>query len=358
MRTRKITCPECKKPFRPGGPWPTPDPELPTAKQASERFDLGRNFANKLWNATRFLLLNMDGYTPGAVRLEELPIEDRWILSRLATTTAAVTEELEHYKFAEAARTIYDFTWSEFCDWYVEMSKGRLRDEANRPQAQRVLLGVLDAILKLVQPIMPFVTESIWQALAESAPERGLPTPTAAAESVVIAPWPMLPANWQDAAMETRMARMQELVRGVREVRNRYMVDPKTPLDVFVRCGAAVTADFEALRPFIVLLAGVGRLECGPNTAKPKQSATQVHPDFEAYVSLAGLIDVAAEIKRLEKQLAEKTKHLQGSRAKLENANFVDKAPADVVQAQRDLVADMQNQIKAIEDNLKELRQT
>src|SRR5262249_52631936 len=126
MRTRKVTCPECKKQFRPGGPWPAPDPELPTAKQASDCFDIGRNFANKLCNAARFLLLNMDGYTPAAVRPEELPIEDRWILSRLATTTAAVTEHLENYKFAEAARTIYDFTWSEFCDWYVEMSKGRL----------------------------------------------------------------------------------------------------------------------------------------------------------------------------------------------------------------------------------------
>jgi valyl-tRNA synthetase len=356
MRTRKVTCPECKKPFRPGGPWPAPDPELPTAKQASERFDIGRNFANKLWNAARFLLLNMDGYTPGAVRREELPIEDRWILSRLATTTAAVTEQLEHYKFAEAARTIYDFTWSEFCDWYVEMSKGRLRDAAGRPLAQRVLVGVLDAILKLVQPIMPFVAESIWQALAEVAFERGLPSPDPAAESVVIAPWPSFPVDWQDAAMEARMARMQELVRGVREVRNRYQVDPKAPLDVFVRCGEAVTADFQALKPFITMLAGVGRLECGPNIAKPKQSATQVHPDFEAYVSLEGLIDVAAEIKRLEKQLAEKTKHLQSSRAKLENANFVGKAPAEVVQAQHDLVTDLQNQIKVIGDNLKDLR--
>src|SRR5438105_1278348 len=175
------------------------------------------------------------------------------------------------------------------------MSKGRLRDPAGRPVAQRVLVGVLDAILRLVQPIMPFVAESIWQALADAAFERGLPSPDPAAESVVIAPWPSFPADWKDAAMETRMARMQELVRGVREVRNRYQVDPKAPLDVFVRCGDAVTADFQALKPFITLLAGVGRLECGPNTAKPKQSATQVHPDFEAYVSLEGLIDVAAE---------------------------------------------------------------
>src|SRR5581483_2122495 len=109
MRTRKITCPQCKKPFRPGGPWPEPDPELPTAKQGSNRFEEGRNFANKLWNATRFILMNLDGYTPGPLKVEELPTEDRWLLSRLATTTKAVTEALEGYHFSEVARLVYDF---------------------------------------------------------------------------------------------------------------------------------------------------------------------------------------------------------------------------------------------------------
>jgi valyl-tRNA synthetase len=356
MRTRKVTCPDCKKPFRPGGPWPAPDPELPTAKQASERFDIGRNFANKLWNAARFLLLNLEGYTPGAVRWEELPLEDRWILSRLATTAEAVTRHLEGYHFSEAVRTVYDFTWSEFCDWYVEMSKGRLRDEQGRALAQRVLVGVLDAILRLVQPVLPFVAESIWQALAEGAFERGLPAPEPAAESVVIAAWPEFPAAWQDAAMEARMRRMQELVRAVREARSRYNVDPRAGLDVFVRCGEEVAQDFRALAPFIAALAGVGRLECGPATAKPKQAATHVHPEFEAYVSLQGLIDVAAEAARLEKQRAEKLRHLQGARAKLGNSSFVDRAPPEVVQQQRDLVAELQSQIQAIDDNLRELR--
>ncbi len=356
MRTRKVTCPNCKKPFRPGGPWPAADPELPTAKQASDRFDQGRNFANKLWNAARFLLLNLEGYRPGAIRPEELPIEDRWILSRLATTTAAVTEMLEGYKFSEAIRHIYEFTWSEFCDWYVEMSKGRLRDEAGRGTVQRVLVGVLDAILRLVQPVMPFVAESIWQTLNEVAPERSLPLAGIAERSVVIAAWPSFPAAWIDAATEARIARMQELVRNVREVRNRYMVDVKTPLNVSVRCSVSAADDFRALQPFIASLAGVGALHCGPDTTKPRQSATIVHPEFEAYVSLAGLIDPTAEVKRLEKQLAEKVKHLQGTRAKLSNASFVDKAPADVVQQQRDFVVELQNQIQTIESNLKELR--
>ncbi len=355
MRTRKVTCPNCKKPFRPGGPWPTPDPELPTAKQASERFDMGRNFANKLWNAARFLFLNLEGYKPEAIRHEDLPIEDRWILSRLATTTAMVTQHLENYRFSEVARTIYDFTWSEFCDWYVEMSKRRLQESATRPLVQRVLVGVLDGILRLVHPIMPFVAEAIWQPLNENAFERGLPVPEPAAESVVIAPWPNFPESWRDAAMETRISRMQELIRAVREVRNRYNL--KTDLDVFVRCSENIAADFRTLTPFISVLAGVGRLECGPQTAKPRQAASHVTPEFAVYTSLAGLIDVVAEKVRLEKQLAEKGKHLQAARAKLANANFVERAPADIVQQQRDLVADLQTQIKAIEENLNELRQ-
>src|SRR5205807_3365411 len=137
-----------------------------------------------------------------------------------------------------------------------------------------VLVGVLDAILRLVHPIMPFVAESIWQALREAVPQRGLPLPTEASESVVIAPWPAFPEAWKDAAMEARMARMQELVGVVREVRNRYQLDARTPLDVSVRCSESVANDFRALTPFIASLAGVGRLECGPATAKPRQSAT------------------------------------------------------------------------------------
>jgi valyl-tRNA synthetase len=166
-----------------------------------------------MWNATRFILMNLDGYTPGPVKVEELPTEDRWLLSRLATTTKAVTEALEGYHFSEVARHVYDFVWSEFCDWYIEMSKGRLKDAAAREPAQRVLVGVLDGILRLVQPVMPFVAESLWQALNEAAPERGLPTPATAEESVTVAKWPAYPEAWIDAGVEARFARMQDLVR-------------------------------------------------------------------------------------------------------------------------------------------------
>src|SRR5262249_36562604 len=153
-------------------------------------------------------------------------------------------------------RTIYEFIWSEFCDWYVEMSKNRLKDPAGRVQAQRVLVGVLDAILRLVQPVMPFVAESIWQALGEVAPEGGLPQPTKAPRGGCGAPWPTYPPEWRDAGIEARIGRMQQLVRGVREVRNRYSVDPRTELAVSVRCSTDVAKDFRALEPFIRQLAG------------------------------------------------------------------------------------------------------
>src|SRR5262249_37586280 len=155
----------------------------------------------------------------------------------------------------------------------------------------RVLVGVLDAILRLVQPIMPFVAESIWQVLNEAAFERGLPAPEPSTESVVVAPWPEFPAAWQDRAMEQRIARMQELVRFIREVRNRYTIDPKTALDVSVRSGEGVAEDFRVLSAFIKA-EGVQKLECGPAIQKPAQAAAHVVPEFEAYVSLKGLIDV------------------------------------------------------------------
>jgi valyl-tRNA synthetase len=360
MRTKKVTCPNCKKGFRPGGPWPSDDPDVPTAKQASDRFEMGRNFATKLWNAARFLMMNLEGYSPQALRTNELPMEDRWILSRLATTTHDVTEFLESYKFSDAARAIYDFTWSEFCDWYVEMTKERMasKDAASRATVQRVLAGTLDGILRLVHPIMPFVAESIWQVLNEAAPERGLPAPEPAAESVTIAQWPAYPVEWRDQAIEQRIACMQDLVRGIREIRNRYMVEPRTPVDVAVRCAQPVAAELAALAPFIASLANVGSLNCGPDQRKPAQSAAHVHPDFDAYVSLQGLIDVGAELARLTKQVGEKEKHLAATRSKLANEGFVSRAPADVVRQQRELAADLEAQIQTLHGNIASLTQS
>ena len=231
MRTKKLACPKCKKPFRPGGPWPSDDPELPTAKQASDRFELGRNFANKMWNA--------DAVHPDEPRrLHARPASKLRRRCRPRTAgscrgwrppTKAMTEALEGYHFSDVARLVYDFVWTEFCDWYIEMSKGRLKgaERAPEPLAQRVLVGVLDGILRLVHPVMPFVAESLWQALNEAAPERGLPTPAKAEESVVIAAVAELPASVDrrrrggalrpDAGTRARRARSPQPLPGGRQ---------------------------------------------------------------------------------------------------------------------------------------------
>ena len=163
------------------------DKALPRGVAVSERFDLGRNFCNKLWNASRFALMNLEGYSAGLVAEEDLAVEDRWILSRQATVTAEVTDALEGYHFADAARALYDFAWDEFCSFYIEMAKYRLSNEATRPAAQRILSHTLDTLLRLLHPMIPFLTEEVWQHLAKIAPTRGLTDPQPGSESVMIA---------------------------------------------------------------------------------------------------------------------------------------------------------------------------
>jgi valyl-tRNA synthetase len=349
-RSKKMNCSGCKKAFRPSGPWLDEDPELPTAKAASDRFEPGRNFANKLWNATRFILMNLNGYTPGAIDPKAFTTEDRWIVSRLATTAKAVTAALEAYKFADVAKLIYEFAWSEFCDWYIEMSKARRSD----PACQRVLVGVLDGILRLVHPVMPFVAESLWEALGEVAPERGFPTPKKAQEAVCIAAWPTYPDELIDTSTESAIARMQEVIRGVRELRNRYSLD-KTPLTLAVKCSDAVAKELQPLSPFITQLGMLTAFECGPNVTKPKQAGSIVTGDFEAYIPLAGLIDPAAEAKRIEKQVADIQKQLAGMAAKLGNESYVKNAPPEVVAETREKVAELEKQASVLTGNLADL---
>ncbi|MCS7015915.1 MAG: valine--tRNA ligase [Gemmatales bacterium] len=356
LRTRRVTCPQCKQPFRPGGPWPTEDPELPTARQASERFEIGRNFANKLWNAARFVLLHLEGYAPATISYDTLPIEDRWILSRLSRISEQVTRDLEAYRLADVARTLYDFTWSEFCDWYVEMSKARLREAQHRASAQCLLVGVLDAILRLIHPMMPFVTESLWQALNQCAGTRGLPEPQPARDSVMVAPWPSFPTHWQDAEVEKQMARMQELVRAIRHLRSNFQIPEKADVHVTVRAEAAVAEQFLQLRPFLAQLAHVQEFYCGPDRTRPPQAAASVHADFEVYLHLQGLVDIANETRRLQKQRLEKERQLQTIRAKLANDQFLRKAPAEVVAQQRQLEADLLEQIRVLDENLQQLQ--
>ncbi len=339
-RTAKMNCNSCKKAFRPSGPWLDDNTDLPTAKAASDRFEQGRNFANKLWNATRFILMNLTDYAHAEAKPET--IEDRWILSRLATTTQAITEALENYRFADVTKLLYEFAWSEFCDWYIEMSKARRSD----PACQRVLVTVLDGIIRLIQPTMPFLAESLWEAIGSVAKRTE--------EAACIAKWPTFAEGVVDSTTETSIARMQELVRGIREMRNRYQID-KAQLALMVKCSADTALSLEGLRPFILSLGNLSAFECGPNVSKPKQAGSVITKEFEAYIPLAGLIDPVAETKRIEKQIAEITKQHTALCGKLANESYVKNAPLEVVAESRAKITEFEGQLAALQANMAEL---
>jgi valyl-tRNA synthetase len=352
----RVKCAKCGKPFSTQWANKPDDKALARGLVVSERFELGRNFCNKLWNAARFTLLNLEGYTAAPVRDDELAIEDRWILSRLATVTRQVTEALERYAFADAARTLYDFAWDEFCSFYVEMAKYRLQKAPTQPVAQRVLAHTLDTLLRLLHPIIPFLTEEVWQLLREVAPERGLAKPVPAAESIMIAPWPEADLRRQDAQIEARFARFQDVLRGIREIRARQNIAPKQAIDFVVRCDAATADLLKPMAPYFETMAAARTKGWGRKVDIPTPSASFSLPNLEVFVDLADLIDVPAELAKNEKERQRLIGLIAGKEKKLSNESFVSRAPADVVQKERDGLTELQSQLKSVESMLSQLR--
>jgi valyl-tRNA synthetase len=391
LRTKKLACPSCKKAFRPGGPWPDSDPELPTAKQSSERFEIGRNFGTKIVNAARLILGYVtDSATRSASALaangpaldpRALPLEDRWILSRLSATVAGVSLALDEFRIADAARQLYDFVWGEMCDWYLEAAKPRFRDDALRPAAAATACLVLDTAVRLLHPVMPFVTEEIFAALAEAAPDRAASpifrawqetertSPGSSAPSLddrrrplvgdflALSAWPGPGAAWRDESAEAEFTLLQELIRAVRNIRAEFQVDPKAEVPVIVQAEPARAEFLAANLGTIRLLGKVGSFEATPAATVPPRSASAVLAGCKLAVPLAEFIDVEAELARQTKKRADLEKRLAGVKSKLTSPAFVDKAPADVVQQQRDLQAEIETQLTAVDAVLADLKQ-
>ncbi len=351
-----VKCKHCGERFSTQWAEKPEDKALPRGSVVSERFELARNFCNKLWNASRFAMMNLDGFDPGPVADDELCVEDAWILSRLSTVTQAVTDALAEYRFADAARVLYDFAWDEFCSFYVEMVKGRLQNENDRAVAQRVLAHTLDTLLRLLHPMIPFLTEEVWQRLGQFAPERGLGEQEPAAESIMLAPWPDYDPLRQDPEIEAQFARFQEVLRAVRDIRARQGVAPKTPLQFAVRCDAATRDLIEPMGVYFETMANARATVFGPDTVAPAFSANvAISGGMEVYVDLADLIDVPAEIARKEQEVEKLKGFIASKEKKLQNANFVDRAPADVVQKERDSLKELQDQLAAAREVLTRL---
>ena len=352
----RVDCKKCGKPFRTQWAEKPEDTALQRGAVVSERFELARNFCNKLWNAARFAMLNLEGYSAAPVSDAELTVEDRWVLSRLNTLAAEATDDLEHYRYADAMRKLYEFAWDEFCSFYVEMVKGRLQDAAQRPTAQRVLVHTLDTLMRLLHPVMPFITEEIWQRLKDFAPLRGLEHPAKAAVSVMIAPWPEADVRRQDPVIEARFARFQEMLRGLRDLRARQNITPKTSIRFSLKCDAETAALMQPMAPYFSSLAGAEAAAWGPTVAPFETEATLTLPFGELHVDLEGLIDIGAEIARKEKERDNLAGVIRGKEGKLSNASFVERAPADVVAKERQAVEEAKRQLESVEQSLAALR--
>jgi valyl-tRNA synthetase len=370
----RIECEKCGKPFATQWAEKPEDKALPRGAVVSERFELGRNFANKLWNAARFSLINLEDFTPGPVADKDLLLEDRWLLSRLETVTLLVSTDLANYRYADAARRLYDFAWNEFCSFYVEMTKARFgpmvgysagdfgeAQLSDKQTAQRVLAHALDTLLRLLHPMMPFLTEEVWQLLAQVAPNRGLPKPGVAKESICVAPWPSKDGmwSWYEKTIEAQFADFQAVLGAVREIRNRQNIPLKEELGFSVRCDAATAELLRPMQPYFTQMARATVTELGPAAVAPSIVASMSLPGqagpMELHVDLSRFIDVAAERRRLEKERDNINKQLGGIEAKLNNKNFIDKAPADVVRQHRDKLDELQNQLKSVAAGLQKL---
>jgi valyl-tRNA synthetase len=322
-------------------------------KLSVDKFEMGRNFANKMWNASRFALLNL---ASGKGCEGELALEDRWILARLQCVTATVTKALEAFQLNEAVRTLYDFMWKEFCDWYLEAIKPRLAD-GTPSVARKVLAHVLDATLRLAHPFMPFVTEEIWQLLRARVAEgdlewRGVEFP----ESIMISRWPAVEAARRDAAAEETFGRIQDIIRAVRNIRSKLGVAERKALAISVAVpdeGAA--GQLRAHERLLKELGFIEQAEIGIGLARPAASATDVVGQMQVFVPLKGVLDIDVERERLQKRIGEVEKYVDGLLKKLANANFLNRAPADVVAREKARCAELEEEIAKLRQSLAEL---
>lgn len=349
----RIACDNCGKEFRTQWAEEEADLALPRGAVTSERFELGRNFCNKLWNASRFALINLEGFEAAPVADADLLLEDRWLLSRLATVTDHVSAALDEYRFADAARTLYDFAWDEFCSFYVEMTKARLDVPEQRAVAQRVLAHALDSLVRLLHPMTPFVTEEVWQLLNEAASARGLSDPQPGAESICTAPWPTPDAARVDGAIEAQFADFQAVLGAVREIRTRQNVPSRESIEFSVQCDAARGERLEAMQPYFTQMARATGTAWGPDASAPDTAASVTlsgaQAGIDVHVDIAAFIDVEAEKARLATERDKLSKFVGSLQGKLGNENFVSRAPADVVQQQRDKLAEVRDQLAAVE---------
>ena len=322
---------------------------------SESNFEIGRNFSNKLWNAFRFLALSFEQQDlPGLLqntdylnRSDELQLADRWILSRLHKTIDTVTTALNEFHLNEAVDNLYSFFWREFCDWYLELIKPRLY--GSDPRAKEFALGIgiytLRNILKLLHPIIPFITEEVWQSI-KLADEKDL----------IVTEWPAGDKNYYDNQAEKELVLIQQVIGAIRNIRGEMNVPPNKQANVLIRSANLQNLDLMKKNEiYLSSLSKLGMVEFGTNEKKPKFSASAVVADLEIFVPLEGLIDIDVEKRRLSKEITRLENQIKGINAKLMNVDFVAKAPKEVIEKERQKGNDFQLNLEKLQHNLQTL---
>ena len=312
--------------------------------------EMGRNFANKMWNGSRFVIMNLEGFDVTKVDKSRLKYElvDKWIFSRLNETAAAVAENLDKFLLDEAAKSVYEFLRGDFCDWYVEMAKIRLynsEDADSKLTAQYVLWTVLEAGMRLLHPFMPYITEEIWQTIKADG------------ETVMLAQYPVADEKLIDKDVEKSFEYIKELISSLRNIRAEAGISPAKPAKVVIK--SSDESELNTIKEnyfFITKLGNLESIEYGKDMEKPAQSGFRVTGNSEVYMILKGLLDIEAEVKKLQAQLDKVAVELEKMNAKLSNEKFTSKAPAHILERDRRIQKEYQDKFDKLSENIRELQ--
>lgn len=314
-----------------------------------EKVESTWNFINKIWNASRFVIMNLDGLTPESIDLTgKKNVADEWVLTRLNETIAQVNRHSERYDYGEVGRYLYNFIWDDFCDWYIEMAKIPLysEDEAAKQTTRSILVYVLDQILRMLHPFMPFVTEEIWQHI----PHEG--------ESITQANWPEVNEDLSNQQAATEMKHLVDIIRSVRNIRAEVDTPMSKPIDLVIKANnEQIAEELKQNQHYIERFCRTENLTIKVDAVAPAESMSAVVSGAELYLPLAGLIDYEKEIARLEAELEKLNQEVDRVQKKLTNANFVKKAPEQVVAAEKEKEQEYLEQREQVVKRLNELKQ-
>ena len=314
---------------------------------STDKMDAAWNFINKIWNASRYVLMNVGDLTLDNLSIgQDLTLADRWILARLQTTIADVTRLFERFEFGEAGRILYSFIWDDYCDWYIEMTKEQLQDkEAANTTTKSILVFVLDQFLRLLHPIMPFVTEEIWQQIGGQD------------KSIVVADYPRVNEAYQDSQVEAQMDQLMELIRAVRTIRNEMNTPLSKPVDLYIKVqDAAGQALLEANQAYIKRFCNPAQLVISQAPEHPEEVVTQVLSFAEILMPLKGLIKLEDELARLEGEQAKLEKEVARIDGKLSNEKFVSRAPEHVVAEERNKRQGYLSQLETVKERIQQVK--